>query len=121
MRGRRCDTLHSWRGEKYLDIVYTYAGTISLAKELKVASSFDIGTIVITPGSPGHCFIITDKALNQKGEIFYKLVEGYTPAQSIYLFINPYEPEINPWYRLKKGTIQTSSYTFTNYHLKKFE
>ena len=106
---------------RYLDIVYTYAGTISLHKELKTASSFDVGTIVITPESPGHCFIITDKKVNKKGEVFYKLVEGYTPARSIYVLSNPYEEEISPWYRLRNGTIQTSSYTFTNYDLKKFE
>jgi hypothetical protein len=128
VRGNKVSFIHSVPSEythaslrKYLDIVYTYAGTISLNKELKPASRFDIGTIVITPGSPGHCFIIIDKAKDKNGKELFKLAEGYTPAQSIYVLNNPYDEDINPWYRLEKGVIETSSYRFTNYNLKKFE
>lgn len=106
---------------RYLDVVYAYAGTISLAKELKPADAFEIGTVVIIPGSPGHCFMLTDEAVDADGERLYKLVEGYTPAQSIYVLRNTTEPALGPWHRLGNGEIVTASYRFTSYSLKKFE
>jgi hypothetical protein len=106
---------------KYLDIVYSYASTISLSKELKTANDFEIGTVVIYAGSPGHCFIIIDEAIDRAGQKVFKLAEGYTPAQSIYVLRNLNEEGINPWYQLKKGVIETASYRFDNYKLGKFE
>ena len=92
-----------------------------MAKELKEADDFSIGAIIIHPGSPGHCFIIADEAKTASGEKLYKLVEGYTPAQTIYVLKNNEEPELGYWHRLKRGPINTASYTFETYQLKKFE
>ena len=106
---------------QYLDLVFAYAGTISLARELKNTEDFTIGTVVLTPGSPGHCMIITDMATTPAGDTLYKLVEGYTPAQSIYVLRNLEEPHLGYWHRLDKGVICTASYTFQTYQLKSFE
>ncbi|MEO8109167.1 MAG: DUF4846 domain-containing protein [Ginsengibacter sp.] len=106
---------------KYLNTVYCYASTISLAKELKNTNEFAVGTVIIHPGSPGHCFIIIDEALDDVGTKIFKLVEGYSPAQSIYVLSNLDEPEISPWYHLAKGTITTASCKFIDYEMGKFE
>jgi hypothetical protein len=106
---------------KYLNIVYMYANTISLCKELKPADRFETGTVIIHPGSPGHCSLIIDEAVVGGKDTVYKLAEGFMPAQSIYILSNPYEPQLNPWYHLHKGTITTVSFEFQNYYLRKFE
>ena len=106
---------------KWLDIVYTYANTVSLCKELKKADGLQTGTVIIFPGNPGHCSIIIDEAVTDKRDTVYKMAEGYMPAQSIYVLSNPYEPEWNPWYHLGKGEINTASCSFRSYFLKKFE
>jgi hypothetical protein len=103
----------------YLEIVYAYAGTISLSRELKPAPRFQVGTIIIKPGSPGHCCIIVDEAGSRDGRKLYKLAESYTPAQSIYILKNPTDG--SPWYELKEGEpVLTSSYHFTSYYLRQF-
>jgi len=113
-------THHSLRN--YLNIVYAYASTISLCKELKPADSFAVGTLIIIPGSPGHTCIITDEATARDGSKVFKIIEGYSPAQSIYVLSNPYEPSISPWYHLQKGNeLVTASCRFVGYRMRKFE
>jgi hypothetical protein len=106
---------------QYLDIVYAYANTVSLCRELKSASRLKTGTVIIFPGHPGHCCLVMDEAIGDPRDTVYKLVEGYMPAQSIYVLANPFEPKWSPWYHLGKGEIQTASYSFESYYLKKFE
>jgi hypothetical protein len=111
---------------KYLDIVFMYAGTISLTNEtIKVTKNENIksGDVLITPGSPGHAVIIVGRAKNKQGKIVYSLAQGYTPAQSIHVLTNPYSGTLNPWYDLdvdSNPTI-TARYTFLKTNIRTFK
>ncbi len=107
---------------RYLDIVYNYAGTISLARELHPTNQLKAGTVVIHPGSPGHCMIVTDEATTDDGTKLFKLTEGFSPAQSIYLLRNPSDPALGPWQPMpNSGPIATASCIFYSYVLGTFE
>lgn len=117
------DSYGSFR--RYLDIVFMYAGTISLNKETsRVTDNNKIksGDILVTPGSPGHAVIIVGRAKNQKGKIIYLLAQGYTPAQSIHVLTNPYDGNLNPWYELDvtQSPTKTARYTFVETNIRSF-
>ncbi len=77
--------------EKYLELVYTYASTISLSKELKTINNLadlQIGDVFIKGGSPGHCFIVVDKCENAQKQIKFAILQGFMPAQSMHILKN---------------------------------
>lgn len=101
----------------YLNLIFNYAGTISLNKETTpVIKNTDLktGDLLITPGSPGHVVFISGACKNKKGERLYLLGEGFTPAQSIHLLSNPFDKNVSPWYNLdvKAKETKTARYTF---------
>ncbi|WP_374465271.1 DUF4846 domain-containing protein [Chryseobacterium sp.] len=95
------DSYKSFRN--YLDLIFNYAGTISLHKETQpVTKNSDLKTedILITPGSPGHIVFISGVCRNQEGKRLYLLSEGFTPAQSVHVISNPFNVYFTPWYDL---------------------
>ncbi len=109
---------------KYLTLVYTYAGTLSLSKELKTVEYKDIytGDIFIRGGAPGHAVIVVDMAINKAtGRKIYLLAQSYMPAQEIHVLKNPENPE-SPWYELNPDdkVIETPEWTFYSHELKRF-
>lgn len=109
----------------YLDVVFAYAGTLSLAKELTSVpvTSMQIGDVLIQGGSPGHAVIVVDMAENPAtGEKLYLLAQSYMPAQDIQVLENPKERDKSPWYTLKgEGCILTPEWRFTSANLKRFK
>lgn len=108
---------------KYLDLVYTYAGTISLNRDLKKVprkANYEIGDVIVKAGSPGHAVIIVDRAKDKDGNFIYLLAQGYTPAQSFHI-LNSGQKNIAPWFRiLKSGSISSSRYYFSNPNIRRF-
>lgn len=109
---------------KYMDIVFAYAGTASLEKEMNKINFEDmqIGDVFIKGGSPGHCVIIMDMAKNKEtGEMLFLLAQSYMPAQDIHLLKNPQNDEGNPWYSINVGeTLDTPEWDFSTDQLRRF-
>lgn len=109
---------------KYLDMVFTYAGTLSLSKELieVPVEEMKIGDVFVDGGSPGHCVIIMDMAENKNsGDNIFLLAQSYMPAQDIHILKNPLNEEGNPWYNVNFGErLITPEWEFTQDQLKRF-
>ena len=108
---------------EYLELVFMYAGTASLEKELNKVDikQAEIGDILIQGGFPGHAVIIVDKATNsQTGKAIFLLAQSYMPAQEIQVLQNPNDGELSPWIALNKGEINTPEWSFNSSDLKRF-
>ncbi|WP_138433280.1 DUF4846 domain-containing protein [Winogradskyella algicola] len=108
----------------YLNLIYTYSGTLSLYNELKSIKSKDlkIGDMLIKGGSPGHIVMLCDEAINNKGEKLFLLFQGNTPAQSVHLVKNLTDSSISPWYKLEDDAITpVSNYTFSSAKFVRFK
>ena len=112
--------------KKYLELIYNYAGTISLTKETKAVTrtkDLKTGDILIVPGSPGHVVFIAGVCENKNGKKLFLLSEGFTPAQSIHLLKNPFDEDISPWYELdvNSSQINTARFTFSPVNFRRLE
>lgn len=109
----------------YLNLIYTYAGTYSLAQELEKVDDFaaaQIGDLLVYPGFPGHVMMIGDIAENNKGALRFVFFQGNTPAQSVHIIKNAEDTTISPWYDLKgKTSLDTPIYTFSSFKIVRFK
>jgi len=108
----------------YMEIVFSYAGSLSLSKELQPVSieNLAIGDVFIRGGSPGHAVMVMDVAENKttKEKIFL-LAQSYMPAQDIHVLTNLNDAEMNPWYSTSFGDeLYTPEWTFSKDELRRF-
>lgn len=111
---------------EYLDMVFNYAGTASLSKELTSVSlsQMQIGDVLIRGGSPGHAVIVLDMATDaETGKKLFMIAQSYMPAQDIHILVNQDKPSISPWYELDVNAkdILTPEWPFTAGELKRFQ
>ena len=100
---------------KYLEMVFSYAGTASMSKELKDCSSSPVqpGDVFIQGGHPGHALIVVDAASDGQGNQVFLLAQSYMPAQEIHLLKNLRDPSLSPWFKLNDGDeLVTPEWTF---------
>jgi len=109
---------------KYLDMVFAYAGTLSLSVEMKKIPLDDmqIGDVFLKGEDPGHTVIIVDMAVNDStGEKLFVIAQSYMPAQDIHVLKNPEDEELSPWYSVNFGeTLNTPEWRFNRDQLMRF-
>lgn len=109
---------------RYMDQVFSYAGTYSLSKELKPVpvSEIAIGDVFVKGGFPGHAMLVADMAENkQTGERRFLLLQSYMPAQDMHIVINPSAEPASPWYPVTFGDqLVTPEWTFEKAQLARW-
>ena len=95
------NTVEGWKEfRRYLDTVFAYAGSHSLARELEMVADPNRvlpGDVFIQGGFPGHAVIVVDVVHGRSGERQMLLAQSYMPAQQIHILVNPSD-EHSPWY-----------------------
>ena len=109
----------------YLDVVFAYAGTVSLAGELRKVAKIEemrIGDLFIHAGSPGLAVIVVDMAFDARsGKKVFLLVQGFMPAQEMHVLKNPTNAASSPWYELDFGeNLRTPQWVFARKELMRF-
>lgn len=102
--------------QNYLNLVFSWCGTLSLQKELIPVSWQKVkpGDVVIKGGSPGHAVIIVDLARHKTtGNLIFLLAQSYMPAQMIHVLLNKNERGLSPWYSVPSGLLITPKWTFS--------
>jgi len=121
---RRGSSDQSYAGfRRYMTNVFVYAGTYSLAQELKPVASDtpEIGDVIIKGGFPGHAVLVADRIDNHStGESRFLLLQSYMPAQDIHVLKNPAAGS-SPWYATPiLWPLVTPEWTFAAGSLKRW-
>jgi hypothetical protein len=108
---------------KYLDMVFTYAGSASLSEEMERVIDplkVEVGNVFIQGGFPGHAVIVVDMAESDAGDRCFLLAQSYMPAQEIHILRN-LESWRTPWYRARAhGMLSTPEWSFHYNDLRRF-
>ena len=101
--------------KKYLQTIFTFAGTKSLEKEMqpKRLEDIEIGDVFIHGGFPGHAVLVVDLAADSDGNLLMLLAQSYMPAQDIHILKNTNDKALSPWFKVDFGQqLLTPEWTF---------
>jgi len=91
----------------YLDLVFTYAGTVSLAPLKGRPGQGDVrpGDFFVLGGSPGHAVLVLDVAANAEGHRVALVGQGFMPAQDFHVLARANGD--GAWFPLDGDTVAT--------------
>ncbi len=109
---------------RYLDLVFVYAGSWSLARELRFVEDPEAvrpGDVLIQGGFPGHAVIVLDLAEHSDGRRVVILGQSFMPAQDFHVLAAP-GSAFSPWYLVEgEGPVVTPEWRFDWKDLMRFQ
>jgi hypothetical protein len=112
------DVFRAW-----LDNVYMYAGTLSVAAETKAVPLDQMrgGDVFVMGGSPGHAVTVVDVARDEKGRTVFLVAQSHMPAQQVHVVNHP-GSALDPWYAVEEAQprLELPEWTFEAGSLKRF-
>ncbi|MBX0290055.1 DUF4846 domain-containing protein [Hymenobacter sp. HSC-4F20] len=110
---------------RYLDQIFSYAGTLSLSRELRPTPLAEVqpGDVLIRGGSPGHAVLVLDVATQPAtGRRMALLAQSYMPAQQVHVLKAAPRPGAGAWFLLDPAQeyIYTPEWTFHRTELGRF-
>ncbi|SHI83331.1 protein of unknown function (4846) [Hymenobacter daecheongensis DSM 21074] len=110
---------------RYLDQIFTYAGTKSLARETVPVPLPQVqpGDVLVHGGAPGHAVIVLDLAeYPTSGRKYVLLAQSYMPAQQIHVLRNTMMPALGAWFAVdpQLSEFDTPEWTFSRNELQRF-
>jgi hypothetical protein len=105
---------------RYMELVFAYAGTPSLEKELHPVTNpneLKAGDVFIHGGSPGHCFIVMDVVENNQHKKQFLLAQSFMPAQNLQIL----QQAAGHWFTTDKLSNIWYGNLVTPQYLRKFD
>ena len=109
---------------RYLNDVFTYAGTYSLSRELRRVeggvAQMQSGDVFVHGGFPGHAALVADIAIDSRnGRRAFLLLQSFMPAQEMHILKNP-KTGRSRYYDDFDATLVTPEWYFRRNDLKRF-
>ncbi|UYZ60531.1 DUF4846 domain-containing protein [Hymenobacter latericus] len=111
---------------RYLDQIFTYAGSLSLSRELRRVPLNDVqpGDVFIKGGAPGHAVMVLDVAEHATTKRRYALLaQSYMPAQDMHVLRNRPGLGLGAWFLIDPAAelIETPEWDFTAAQLMRWQ
>jgi hypothetical protein len=110
----------------YLNQIFTYAGSLSLSRELRPVPLRDVqpGDVLIKGGTPGHAVLVLDVAQHTKtGAKYALLAQSYMPAQDMHVLKNTPDSGLGAWFLIQPSAewIETPEWNFSADQLMRWQ
>jgi hypothetical protein len=113
----------------YLKKIYNISNTASMYAEMQIVPSLsDIrpGDVLIYPAKGnklGHVVMVSEVAKDAKGDIYFQVMQGFTPACELHIVKNNDISGNSPWFKLDPNAdaIKIDNFTFRKDQLRRWK